>query len=95
MRIHLSKSTPADKNRGFDGYSSAMQIFHPVFLVDNKGNHPEPYSVISVDDVESGKWQVNLAAFHATEVQEGRDPQTYLLSYCRKLKERGKYSLTI
>ncbi|MGH3130185.1 MAG: isochorismatase, partial [Gaiellaceae bacterium] len=36
-----------------------IQIFHPVFLVDPDGRHPEPYSLISIRDVERGRWRIN------------------------------------
>ncbi len=37
----------------------AMQIFHPIFWVDPQGNHPEPLTNISWDDVQQGRWQPN------------------------------------
>jgi hypothetical protein len=30
-----------------------MQIFHAVWLVDDDGNHPAPYTLVSAEDVES------------------------------------------
>jgi len=38
---------------------TAAQIFHPVFWVDARGEHPPPHTVISAEDVESGRWLVN------------------------------------
>ena len=29
----------------------AMQIFHPLWLIDEDGNHPEPYTLVSAEDV--------------------------------------------
>ncbi|GEN46049.1 cysteine hydrolase family protein [Alkalibacillus haloalkaliphilus] len=33
------------------------QIFHPAWWVDPKGNHPDPLTIITVEDVELGKWK--------------------------------------
>ncbi len=40
---------------------TAMQIFHAIFLVDDDGNHPGPATMVSNDDIKSGKWKVNPA----------------------------------
>jgi nicotinamidase-related amidase len=72
----------------------AMQIFHAVWLVDEDGNHPEPYTLVSAEDVESGRWRLNPAAPESL----GIDPvyaARELAYYTRKLAEGGKYDLTI
>src|SRR5512139_3921941 len=35
---------------------TAMQIFHPVFLVNPQGEHPAPLTLISADDLTHGRW---------------------------------------
>jgi nicotinamidase-related amidase len=40
---------------------TAMQIFHPVFWINEAEAHPAPYSLLSVDDVRRGRWKVNPA----------------------------------
>ena len=72
----------------------AMQIFHAAWLVDDEGNHPDPYTLVSVDDVESGRWRVNPAAVESTGF-EAEYAQRQLLDYTRKLAASGKYNLTI
>lgn len=32
------------------------QLFHPSWWVDAEGNHPVPFTVITREDVEQGKW---------------------------------------
>lgn len=32
------------------------QIFHPAFWFDKNGNHPAPYTVITLEDVRTGKY---------------------------------------
>ncbi|WP_017186590.1 hypothetical protein [Alkalibacillus haloalkaliphilus] len=36
---------------------SMDQIFHPSWWIDQKGNHPEPLTIITIEDVELGKWK--------------------------------------
>jgi nicotinamidase-related amidase len=72
----------------------AMQIFHASWLVDDEGRHPEPYSLVTPEDVESGRWRVNPAAAESTGI-EAEYAQLQLLDYTRKLAESGKYTLTI
>jgi nicotinamidase-related amidase len=72
----------------------AMQIFHAIWLVDEHGNHPAPYTLISAEDVESGRWKVNEAVAEAVGV--GPDyAARHLMHYTRRLADGGKYNLTI
>ena len=34
-------------------------IFHPMFWRDSKGNHPEPYTIITLDDFNDGVWNTS------------------------------------
>ncbi|MEJ2655923.1 MAG: hypothetical protein P8012_01845 [Desulfobacterales bacterium] len=72
----------------------AIQIFHSIFLVNEKGDHPAPYTLISAQDVEKGFWKFNpeIAKSLKIDVAYG---QKFLRYYTRKLKEGGKYDLTI
>ncbi len=72
----------------------AMQIFHSIFLVNEKGEHPAPYTLISVEDVERGVWKFNPQLSSSLHVDETYG-QEYLRHYTRKLKEGGKYDLTV
>jgi nicotinamidase-related amidase len=72
----------------------AMQIFHAAWLVDAEGRHPEPYTLVTAEDVESGRWRVNPAAAESAGI-EADYTERQLLDYTRKLAERGKYNLTI
>ncbi len=72
----------------------AIQVFHAVFLVDERGDPPPPYTLVSVEDVRSGRWRFNPAAGGAL----GLDPdfgQRHLEHYTEQLAESGKYALTI
>jgi nicotinamidase-related amidase len=72
----------------------AMQIFHPAWLVDDEGRHPKPYTLVTTEDVESGRWRINPPAVESTGI-EADYAQRQLLDYTRKLAEGGKYDLTI
>jgi nicotinamidase-related amidase len=72
----------------------AMQVFHAIWVVDEQGNHPAPYALISPDDVEAGRWRVNGAVAEALGI--GVDyAQRHLAHYTRRLAEGGKYDLTV
>jgi nicotinamidase-related amidase len=64
-----------------------MQIFHPFYWVDEQGNHPAPATMISVDDVKSGKWKVNIGV---SGIADGNYTglQAQALHYVEKLANR-------
>lgn len=59
-----------------------MDIAHPGFWINAKGEHPAPYTTININDVESGKWQPVLFIEEAT-------------NYLRRVNESDEYSHTI
>lgn len=72
----------------------AMQIFHAIFLINEKGEHPEPFTLVTVQDVENGVWRFNdaLAKQLGMTAEQG---QQHLQHYVRRLSEGRKYELTI
>ncbi len=74
---------------------TAMQIFHPVFLVNAAGEHPQPMTPVSLEDVENGVWRVNPAVGDSVAGGDVDALQQHLLYYCRKLNDSGKYMLMI
>jgi nicotinamidase-related amidase len=72
----------------------AMQIFHSIFLVNNQGDHPEPYTLITPEDIEKGAWRFNPELFSSLDIDETYGHE-YLRHYTRTLNEGGKYDLTI
>ena len=72
----------------------AMQIFHSIFLVNDDGEHPEPYTLITSEDIERGAWRFNPELSSNFNIDETYGQQ-YLRHYTRKLKQGGKYDLTI
>jgi nicotinamidase-related amidase len=59
-----------------------LQIFHPCWWTDAEGNHPEPLTIITRDDVEKGKWR---AVVHPKES----------LAYVTHLEQQSKKELCI
>jgi nicotinamidase/pyrazinamidase len=61
-----------------------MHIAHPMMWVNSKGEHPAPFTLISVDDVSKGVWK----AFNPAH-------QSRFENYVEKLTTNGKYVLVI
>jgi nicotinamidase-related amidase len=72
----------------------AMQLFHAIWLVDEHGEHPPPYTLVSAEDIASGRWRMNPAAAAALGLDAGY-AQRHLAHYTRRLAEGGKYELTV
>jgi nicotinamidase-related amidase len=72
----------------------AMQIFHCIFLVNDRGEHPAPYSLITPDDIEKGIWKFNPQLSSGLQIDKTYGQQ-FLRHYTRQLKAGGKYDLTI
>ncbi len=72
----------------------AMQIFHPIFLIDEDGNHPDPLTLVTKADIDDGRWRFNPAV--APNI--GLTPeagQRHLEHYVAELCAGEKYDLTI
>jgi len=72
----------------------ALQIFHRVLLVDGEGRHPEPFTLVTAEDVEAGRWRISAPAAAGL----GLDPayaEEHLRYYTTTLERGGKYSLTV
>lgn len=72
----------------------AMQIFHAAWLVDERGDHPDPHTNISHQDVETGRWRVNPAVAEALDIPVEYAAR-HLEHYAKRLEEVAKYDLTI
>lgn len=60
-----------------------VHIAHPIFWVDASGRHPDPFTIISTQDVESGRWAADPAA------------RERAIAYVQKLEQHGRYPLCI
>ena len=74
-------SVSLDSHQRFD-------ISHPIWYFDDQGQAPEPFSVITADDLKSGRWrvrpEVEARTFHYLETLEerGRYPHVIWPEHC-------------
>lgn len=65
-----------------------VDIAHPIFWINedyvNGSQHPDPYEIISVEDIESGKWTTTNPDWHDRA-----------LEYVKALAENKRYPLCI
>lgn len=61
-----------------------VDIAHPVFWIDSDGKHPDPFTIISLEDVKQGIWQTSIPGFTARA-----------LDYVTQLDVNGRYPLCI
>ncbi|MEG4270373.1 MULTISPECIES: isochorismatase [unclassified Microcoleus] len=75
---------------------TAMQIFHPIFWIDEAGEHPIPAATsITLEDVQKGIWKVNPAIAHSISRDNFSALEKQACHYVKKLSADGKYPLTI
>lgn len=72
----------------------AYQIFHAPFLVDAEGRHPDPFTLVTAEDVASGRWRVDEEAAELLGIP-GERAAAHLRSYAEKLAAGSKYALTV
>ncbi len=61
-----------------------VDIAHPIFWIDSNGKNPDPFTIISVDDVKNGVWRATLPGL-----------QNKAMEYVQKLKDNDRYILCI
>jgi len=64
-----------------------MQIFHPVFWVNETGEHPSPATNITPKDIEQGVWINPICQ----QLLPMTTLQTHALHYAKQLSQHGKY----
>lgn len=74
---------------------SLMQIFHSIFFVNEHGEHPTPGTLITLSDIEQGKWKANSAV--AASITKGNYPwlAKHIRHYAEELKKTDKDSLVV
>jgi nicotinamidase/pyrazinamidase len=61
-----------------------FHIANPLYWKDSKGNHPNPFTLISVSDVEKGIWTPSVPSLYA-----------HSLNYVKELERKGRFILCI
>ncbi len=59
-------------------------IANPIFWVDKDGNHPNPFTIITSNDVDTGKWQATNQVH-----------KMLANNYVKTLEKKGRYQLCI
>jgi nicotinamidase-related amidase len=72
----------------------ALQIFHPVLIADAEGRHPEPFTLVTAEDVARNRWRIHPAAAEGLGLDVGQ-AQEHLRYYTRELQRGRKYELTV
>ena len=61
-----------------------VDIAHPIFWVDSAGNHPQPFTTVTIDDLNQGRWKTRMPGWN----KRAGD-------YLRQLEADGRYQLMI
>lgn len=61
-----------------------VHIAHPIWWVNSEGNHPDPFTVITLDDVNNGTWRATRP-----------DMQDWSKDYVQTLADNKRYALCI
>lgn len=61
-----------------------IDISHPTWWTDSSGAHPQPFTLITASDVESGRWTTSMPSYYQRSLQ-----------YLRTLEKTGRYPHTI
>ena len=75
---------------------TAWQIFHQIFLVDDKGNHPNPHTLVLDAEIKAGKWRIAPEVAYAVFGDANKYPALvqYLSHYSKELAaSAAKYPL--
>jgi nicotinamidase-related amidase len=75
---------------------TAMQIFHPIFWINEAGAHPTAAAtLITPEDIQQGRWKVNPAVADSLANSDYSKLEKHALHYVNQLTNAGKYPLTI
>jgi nicotinamidase/pyrazinamidase len=69
-----------------------LDVAHPIFWLNNKGEHPEPFTLIAKQDVIDGVWTPFNPKLSCSPYGTLLDR---MIDYVTKLEESGRYQLTI
>ena len=61
-----------------------VDVAHPVFWKDSSGKHPNPFTIITSQDVKNGTWNPTNISWRSK-----------MISYVESLEKSGKYPLCI
>ncbi|KKL58350.1 hypothetical protein LCGC14_2226240, partial [marine sediment metagenome] len=74
-----------------------VDIAHPIFWVDSKGNHPDPFTIITSTDFKDGVWMTTNPVYRNRDTLEkvGVNRDGGAEEYLKSLEDNGRYLLCI
>lgn len=69
-----------------------IDVAHPLFWINSKGENPNPFTIITHDDLVNGVWRTVNPAWMKTNTDTGR---IGMLDYTRQLETNNRYPLCI
>ncbi|MBD2483354.1 isochorismatase [Planktothrix sp. FACHB-1365] len=74
---------------------TTFQIFHPIFWINQQGEHPTSATLISVEDIQNRIWKMNPKVTHRILGADENSLEQYALHYAQTLAKKGQYPLTV
>jgi len=71
-----------------------LDIAHPAMWQNGNGEQPSPFTIISVDDIESGIWKPRNSQAKLS-LLGGKSIGQYALDYAKQLAADGNYALMV
>lgn len=71
-----------------------IHVAHSGMWIDKNGNMPQPFTIITADDVENGIWRPRNELAKPPEL-EGKTLREFMIWYVRQLEAGGRYPLII
>ncbi len=66
-----------------------VHIAHPIFWIDGEGSHPDPFTIISLEEIQGGRWMAadpavrdRAAAYVSALARHGRYPLCIWPPHC-------------
>ncbi len=69
-----------------------LDVAHPIFWVNNRGEHPAPFTTIGKKDVVNGEWKPYHPDLSSPPYGTLLDR---MIEYVGRLEENGRYQLTV
>jgi len=73
-----------------------IDIAHPIFWVNSQGTAPDPFTIITRDDVLNGVWMPSIPAYlNRTTMKTAGIDRDGVVEYVTTLEKNGRYPLCI
>ncbi len=73
-----------------------VDVAHPIFWLNSQGQHPDPFTIITKDDVLNGVYRPKNPAYLNKETMTAAGwPRDGVMEYVTTLEDNGRYPLCI